>query len=97
MLDTFFFEGCASCGIQLCTLTAIFHIYFIHIVHQVKSLFFTDIFVKCTAKVVCDVVFAVRKGTCTTKTAHNGTAFAVDTAFDFYTVNRAVASVQRMT
>ena len=42
-------------------------------------------------KIVCDVIFTVRKSSRTTKAAHDRTALTADTAFDLVAVNGTVA------
>ena len=43
VLKTKLFKFCSGCGVQFCTFSTIFHIDLIDVLHQLNSLFFTDI------------------------------------------------------
>ena len=96
VLDAKLFKLGAGGGIKFGAFAAVSHVYFVNIAHKVKSMFFADIFIKGAAKIVGDVVFSVRKSARTAKTAHNGTGFAVNAAFYFFTVDGAAAFFKGM-
>ena len=89
-------EPGTGCGVQLGTLSAVAHVDFIHILHQIQRLLFPDIFVEGAAKVVGKIVFSVRESAGTAKAAHDAAAFAANAAFDFLSVNGTVAFIQGM-
>ena len=96
ILDTEFFEFCACSRVQLCALAAVAHIDIIYIMHQIQCLFFANVFIQCAAKIIRNVIFAIGKSTCAAKAAHDGTALAVDTAFDLIPIDGTVPFFQRM-
>jgi hypothetical protein len=57
---------------------------------------FADILIKRTAKVVCDIVLAVRERTCAAKAGHYGTGLAAYAGLYFFAVNGAAALLQRI-
>ena len=65
--------------------------------HQVQGLLLADIFIQGAAKIVGDVVLAVRECTGTAEAAHDGAALAADAGFDLVAVNGAAALAQGMT
>ena len=65
--------------------------------HKVKSSFFTDILVKCATKIIGNIILSVGESTCTTETAHNGTALAANAGLDLLAVNGTMASAQCVT
>ena len=91
------FESAAGSGVELCPFAAIAKINLVHITHQIQSLFFSDIFKQCSAKIIGDVVFSVGKSTCAAKSAHNAAAFAANTGLYLLPVDGAAPLVQRMT
>ena len=84
-------------GIQLASLASVAHIDLIYIVHQLQRLLLTDILKEGAAKVVGNIIFAVRKRTGTAESTHNATALAADTGFYLLAINRTVALMQAMT
>ena len=96
ILDAQGLETAAGSGVKSGALTAEFQVDRIHVVHQLQSLLFADVFIKCTAKIVGNIILPVRKGTCTAKTAHNRTAAAANAAFDPVPINRTVPLAQCM-
>ena len=82
------FELCAGCRIKLCALTAVLHINLVNIFHQINGRLLADMLVQSTTKIICDIVFSVRKSTCPAKTTHNRTALAGNTALYFLSVDR---------
>ena len=96
VLNTQCFEPGTGGGVELGAFAAVAHIDIVHIAHQVQSLLLADVFVKGAAKVVGEIVFAVREGTCSAEAAHNAAAFAADAAFDFLSVNGTAAFFQGM-
>mgnify|MGYP005878330145 CR=1 FL=1 len=57
---------------------------------------FADVLVESAAEIVRDVVFSVRKSSRSAETAHNGTALAMDTGFDFHSVNGTFSLIQHV-
>ena len=82
--------------VHFCSLAAVFHINVIHIPHQVERLCLSNMFKKRSAEIVCNIIFSVRKRAGSPETAHDRTAFTVDTAFYLIAVNRTFALVERM-
>ena len=97
VLYALLFERRACRSVELCSLSAIGKVNFVNIVHQLKSVLFADILVKRTAEIVGDIIFTVRKSTCTAEAAHNRAAFAAYTGFYFFAVNRATALIESVT
>ena len=52
--------------------------------------------IQCATKAIGNIIFSVRKCTCTSKTAHNRTGFATDTGFYLFSVNRAFSIIKRI-
>ena len=96
VLQAELFEMRARCRVHPRALPAVFHIDLIHILHQPDRLSLADIFIECPAKIICDIVLAVRKGARAAKSAHDRAALALDTAFHLVAVDRAVPPVKRM-
>ena len=87
---------CSCGGEKSRSLSSVFHIDFIYIPHQRKSFLFSDIFVKCSPKIIGNIVFSVGEGPGSSKAAHNGTAFTGNTAFNLLSVNRTMSLFQAM-
>ncbi len=97
MLDAHRLKPGAGGGVKLGAFAAEFHIDVVHIMHQLQGLLLADVLIQCAAKIVGDVVLAIRKSAGTAEAAHNGAAFAADTGFDLISVNGTAALMQGMT
>ena len=78
-------------------LAAVGHVDLVNVVHEVERLLLADVFVQRAAKVVGDVIFSVGKSACSAESVHDRAGLTLDTAFDFVTVDRAVALLERVT
>ena len=87
ILHTLLLKATPGRGIQSCPLTTVSHINLIHIAHQFQCLRLADILKQRTAKVVGDIVLAVRKRTGAAKSAHDGTGITPDTTLDLLSVD----------
>ena len=96
VLHTQFLELRTRSGVHLCTLSAVAHIDLIHIVHQINGCAFSDIFIERTAKIIGNIIFSIRKCTCSAKTTHDRTCFTIDTALYFLPVNGASSFLERI-
>ena len=90
------FESGSGCGVHTRSLSAVCYVDFIYIFHQLDCLFAPDMFVECTAKIIGNIVFSIRKCTCTAKTAHDCTRFAVYAGFYFFAVDWAAPFFERV-
>jgi hypothetical protein len=95
-LDAEFFEFGSGGGIKFCAFAAVGHVNFVNIAHELKGFFLADIFKKGSAEIVGDVIFSVGKSARSAETAHDGTGFAADAGFDFFTVDGAAAFFKGM-
>ena len=96
ILQTELLELSSCCRIELCSLSAIFHIDIVYIFHQFNGFVFSDMLVQCSAKIIGDIIFSIGECTCATKAAHNRTSLTVDTVFDFFAVNRTFSFFKRI-
>ena len=96
ILDTKLFKLGTCRRIHLRSFTSEAHINIVHVLHQVNGLLFADIFKQGSAKIIRYIVFAVGKSARSSKSAHNGTGFAVNAAFNLFSVDRAAAVFQRV-
>ena len=96
ILQACLFKIGSGSGIHFRTLPTIMHIYLVYIFHQFYGLFFTDILMERSAKIIGDIVFSVGKGSRPSKTTHDRTGFTTDTAFYLVSINWAMPLLQRM-
>ena len=89
ILQAEFLEFGSRCGIKLRSLTAIFHVDIVNILHQLDCLALADMFVQSSTEIVGDVIFSIRECTCTAEAAHDGTSLTVDTVLYLLAVDRA--------
>ena len=82
------FEFRSGCWIQSGAFTAVLHVNLIDILHQLQSFLFADVFIKCAAKIIGNIIFTIGKCSRTAESAHDRTALAVNAAFDLLAVNR---------
>ena len=71
ILNAYRLEPCTRRRIELRALATITHIDLINILHQFERLFLANILIKRTAKIICNIIFSIRKCACTTKPAHD--------------------------
>ena len=96
MLHAGFLELCSCSGIQLRSLPAKAEVDSIYVFHQFNGRLLSDILIESTAEIIGNVVFSIRKCTGAAESAHDGTAFAVNTGLDFITINGTFTVLQRM-
>ena len=96
ILNAYRLEPCTRRRIELRALATITHIDLINIFHQFERLFLANILIKRTAKIICNIIFSIRKCACTTKPAHDWAALTADTVFHLISINRAMPFVQCM-
>ena len=94
VLHTGFFQAGTSGRIHFSALATVADIDFIHIIHQLQSSLLANMLIKSTAKVIGNIVFAIRESTCSPETIHNSAGWTFDTAFDFFAVNRTFSLLQ---
>ena len=94
MLHADFLEGTARRGIKLCALTAMRQVDLVHVVHEIQRLLLADVSVEITAKIIGDVVLAVRECPRATESTHDGTTLTADASLDLVAIDRAMASGQ---
>ena len=72
------------------------HVDLVNILHQLCGLLLSNILAKCSAEIICDVVFAVREGSCAAESGHDGAGLAPYAGLDLLAVDGALALVQRV-
>ena len=63
------FRSCSA--VELGAFAAMGHVDMVHILHEFGGLLLSDILVKRSAEIICDVVLAVGECACTSETAHD--------------------------
>ena len=96
VLHTQLFEFCTCGGVKLCALSTETHVDPIYVVHQFQSGVLTDVLKEGAAKIVGDIVLAVRKSACAAKAVHDRAALAADATFDFFTIDGTVTLMECM-
>ena len=89
-------ERSSGSGIHFRSLATVGHIDAVHIFHQFKSPFSSDVLIEGAAKIVGDIVFSIGKSSRPAKSVHDGAGLTLDTAFDLISVNGTMALLQRM-
>ena len=82
------------CGVKLCAFSAVGHVDMVDILHQTDCLFLSDVLAKCSAEIICDVVFSVRECSGTAETGHDGAGFAAYAGLDVLSVDGALPLLQ---
>ena len=85
------------CRIELSSLATMHQVQFIYILHQLCCCFPADMLIQSSAKLVGDIIFSIGKSSCASESFHDGTCFAVDTGFYFFSVNWTFSLFQGMT
>ena len=96
VLQTKLLEFGSGCRIEFCSFPTVFHVDFIYILHQFYCLFLPDIFEQCSPEIIGNIIFPIRKCSCSPEAAHDRTSFTIDTALNFFPVNRTFSLFKRI-
>ena len=91
VLHAFLFELCAGRGVHFRARSAVCAVDVVDILHELEGRLPADVFIERAAKVVRDVVFAVRESARPAEAVHDGTGGTVDAALHFLAVDGTVA------
>ena len=97
VLQAEFLELGSCCGIKLSSLTTVFHVDIINVFHQLDCLALADMLIQSSAKIIGNIIFSVRKRTCTAETAHNRTSLTVDTVLYLFAIDWALSFLKGIT
>ena len=96
VLQTKLLEFGSGCRIEFCSFPTVFHVDLIYILHQFYCLFLPDIFEQCSPEIIGNIIFPIRKCSCSPEAAHDRTSFTIDTVLNFFPVNRTFSLFKRI-